>query len=960
VNNNSISSEKLMDGVLDEVVQKAIDAMPEYADPEAERPAVHTMNSKTEDGYVLKGNGQANKVWKTDDQGNPAWRNDESGSITVVDNLNSTSSTDALSAGQGKVLNDSKVDKGADHGGTMHYPVLTGVKLRNGADGSNTLVSLDPTTDGSIGGILHNQSDRHFTFREYTAGTSYTEDYFLPVPTTTTEDKNYTIWTTKDLKTGYTTSGKNYGVQLDSDGKMYVNVPWTDTPYTLPLAANGTRGGVQIGYTESGKKYAVKLASEKMYVEVPWTADGGNAATVNGKTVAANVPADAVFTDHQYTAGTGLSLSNGAFSVKLGYTTGGKNYKVQADTNGNLYVNVPWENTVYTLPLAASGTRGGIQIGYTTDATNRNYAVQLSSEKAYVNVPWTADGGNAATVSGFTVGKSVPANAVFTDTTYSAGSGLALNGTTFRVAVPRVAESANYLPGLNSFMLREYTSGTSYNLPSSAWYHIYEAEGSDSNYATQLAVGMSTDNVSYRRYNNASWTAWRSLVIEDGFSTNWNINVSGSAGSVDWSHVDNTPDEYPPAVHTHTYIVTPGDYRSTATKTSDYKNKIYFWGLKTNSVIGSPSTDSYSYVLGLMGWPDTSGGKSHEFAFNDTGIFHRTGNNNDTWNAWDQMLSAGMGIRRIAWWNRSDSHDADDLVGATTFAYKNYHSNLAAVGTIVDFTSSTNTAYRLQLQGEYSAGTNYLYFRNRNGDQGYWNSWKRVVTSEEIITQIKMNGVNKGSSGVVDLGTVLTDGSNYVDKGASDGGTIHYPVLTGVKLKNSGDIANTLASLLPSNGDLLGGIIQDHDDRRWHLRERKSGSSYREDFYLPAPTATDANKAYYILTTKDVYVGTTSATRNTSNSAGGSCDIVKWGNVVTVTFSFTANANSKKGNTLFTIPAGYRPKIGALFTASGVNAASPVTMWVSTDGSLRENGTNATEQITNGHQYGGCITYVCA
>jgi hypothetical protein len=45
--------------------------------------------------------------------------------------------------------------------------------------------------------------------------------------------------------------------------------------------------------------------------------------------------------------------------------------------------------TPYTLPLAANGTRGGIQIGFTTDGTNRNYAVLLSNEKAYVNVPWT-------------------------------------------------------------------------------------------------------------------------------------------------------------------------------------------------------------------------------------------------------------------------------------------------------------------------------------------------------------------------------------------------------------------------------------------------------------------------------------------------------------------------------------------------------------------------------------------
>lgn len=41
----------------------------------------------------------------------------------------------------------------------------------------------------------------------------------------------------------------------------------------------------------------------------------------------------------------------------------------------------------YSLPLAATSTRGGIQLGYSQNG--RNYPVQLSGEKAYVNVPWT-------------------------------------------------------------------------------------------------------------------------------------------------------------------------------------------------------------------------------------------------------------------------------------------------------------------------------------------------------------------------------------------------------------------------------------------------------------------------------------------------------------------------------------------------------------------------------------------
>lgn len=58
-----------------------------------------------------------------------------------------------------------------------------------------------------------------------------------------------------------------------------------------------------------------------------------------------------------------------------------------------------------SIPAATSSTYGGIQIGYTT--SDKNYAVQLSNGKAYVNVPWTD-----------------------TDTTYTAGTNISISGTT--------------------------------------------------------------------------------------------------------------------------------------------------------------------------------------------------------------------------------------------------------------------------------------------------------------------------------------------------------------------------------------------------------------------------------------------------------------------------------------------------------------------------------------------------
>lgn len=86
---------------------------------------------------------------------------------------------------------------------------------------------------------------------------------------------------------------------------------------------------------------------------------------------------------------TGSALGSSVVINSASSTTG-KYYPVQVTSARTAVVNVPWTNTVYTLPTATSSALGGIKIGYTTNDTNRNYAVQLSSGKAYVNVPWVS------------------------------------------------------------------------------------------------------------------------------------------------------------------------------------------------------------------------------------------------------------------------------------------------------------------------------------------------------------------------------------------------------------------------------------------------------------------------------------------------------------------------------------------------------------------------------------------
>lgn len=98
------------------------------------------------------------------------------------------------------------------------------------------------------------------------------------------------------VKVGYTTSGKNYKLQVDASGNAFVNVPWTDNNTTYNQATADTLGLVKIGYAENGKNYPVELdSSGKMYVNVPWTdtnttygvvgANGSTGLVKNGSTV---------------------------------------------------------------------------------------------------------------------------------------------------------------------------------------------------------------------------------------------------------------------------------------------------------------------------------------------------------------------------------------------------------------------------------------------------------------------------------------------------------------------------------------------------------------------------------------------------------------------------------------------------------------------------------------------------
>lgn len=126
--------------------------------------------------------------------------------------------------------------------------------------------------------------------------------------------------------------------------------------------------------------------------------------------------------------------------------------------------------------------------------------------------------------------------------------------------------------------------------------------------------------------------------------TDWNsVTDKPSTFPSTWDSVSGKPSSYPPSAHGHYYLADEGDNRSTATTPDSYNNfpnsphgGIAFRGLKYCTTIGLNSGTTYAYLLGLRGWGDFSGGKAHEIAFTDNGIYVRNGSST-AWGSWNKL-----------------------------------------------------------------------------------------------------------------------------------------------------------------------------------------------------------------------------------------------------------------------------------------------------------------------------------
>lgn len=200
------------------------------------------------------------------------------------------------------------------------------------------------------------------------------------------------------IKIGYSDNGRNYAVELDSSGKAYVNVPWTDTNTIYNVATTSANG--LMSSSDKFKLNGIQAGADAVSFSRSLSS-GTKIGTININGVNTNIYAPTAGEPVKYGVATSTTLG----LVRIGYPESGKNYPVELNSSNQMYVNVPWTDnnttysagaglslsgTVFSLGKATPTTLGGVKVSSTEISTistvaattfgsqNRIYPVQLA------------------------------------------------------------------------------------------------------------------------------------------------------------------------------------------------------------------------------------------------------------------------------------------------------------------------------------------------------------------------------------------------------------------------------------------------------------------------------------------------------------------------------------------------------------------------------------------------------
>ena len=200
------------------------------------------------------------------------------------------------------------------------------------------------------------------------------------------------------IKIGYSDNGRNYAVELDSSGKAYVNVPWTDTNTIYNVATTSANG--LMSSSDKSKLDGIQAGADAVSFSRSLSS-GTKIGTININGTNTDIYAPTAGGSVEYGVATSATLG----LVRIGYPGVGRNYPVRLNSSNQMYVNVPWTDnnttysagaglslsgTAFSLVKATPTTLGGVKVSSTEISTistvaattfgsqNRIYPVQLA------------------------------------------------------------------------------------------------------------------------------------------------------------------------------------------------------------------------------------------------------------------------------------------------------------------------------------------------------------------------------------------------------------------------------------------------------------------------------------------------------------------------------------------------------------------------------------------------------